>query len=88
MVQSSLADVSSNHAVLPEPSSLVELIPSAALVYTGEGRILAANRMFGDLLGRVPAELARLQLGDLCAMQERRHDTRPMPTCSRDGVPN
>jgi len=41
-----------------DSSRLVDLIPCAALLYSGEETILAANSMFCDLLGYSEAELA------------------------------
>jgi PAS domain S-box-containing protein len=45
------------------------MLPCAALVYAGDGSILAANRMAGELLGRLPDELAGLFLAELCAVK-------------------
>jgi PAS domain S-box-containing protein len=54
--------------------ALVELIPCAALLYSCEGTILAANRMFCELVGYAPGELSRRRLADLTTSGERQLD--------------
>lgn len=54
--------------------ALVELIPCAALLYSSAGKILAANRMFCELVGYTPDELARRNVAELAAGGERQLD--------------
>ena len=54
--------------------ALVELVPCAALLYSGGGAILAANRMFCDLTGYEPDELLRRRVADLTSSGERQLD--------------
>ncbi len=54
--------------------ALVELIPCAALLYSCEGTILAANRMFCELVGYAPTELSRKRVADLTTSGERQLD--------------
>ncbi|MGO4469139.1 PAS domain S-box protein, partial [Pseudoduganella sp. RAF53_2] len=57
-----------------DSSRLVDLIPCAALLYSGEETILAANSMFCDLLGYSEAELAQRRVADLITSQDRPRD--------------
>jgi|GEM_PF-862633 len=57
-----------------DSSRLVDLIPCAALLYSGEETILAANSMFCELLGYSEAELAHRRVADLITSQDRPRD--------------
>ncbi|SAK52965.1 PAS/PAC sensor hybrid histidine kinase [Caballeronia calidae] len=74
MVQSSAAKSALDRSVSSEASRLVELIPCAALLYSEDETILAANRMFCELVGYAPAELRRQRVGDLTLRQDRQRD--------------
>lgn len=50
---------------------MVELIPCAALLFSREGTILAANQMFCDLAGYAPDELLHRCVADLTDGEER-----------------
>jgi len=71
MVQSHIANFAPDRTVSAESLRLVELLPCAALLYSDDEAILAANGMFCGLLGYTPAGLARLSLADLTAGEDR-----------------
>ncbi|WP_395406368.1 PAS domain S-box protein [Pseudoduganella sp. UC29_106] len=71
MVQSHVANFAPDRTVSAESLRLVELIPCAALLYSDAEAILAANRMFCELLGYTQAELARLGLADFTDGEDR-----------------
>jgi PAS domain S-box-containing protein len=54
--------------------AMVELIPCAALLYSGEGKILAANWMFCDLVGCTPDDLLHRSVGELMVGSEQQLD--------------
>ncbi len=66
-------------------ANLVELIPCAALLYSGEDTIVAANRAFCELTGYPPAELAGRPVAELTAWQDRQQD-RTIRAMLRDGA--
>ncbi|GAB2875854.1 hypothetical protein GCM10027277_51450 [Pseudoduganella ginsengisoli] len=55
-------------------ANLVELIPYAALLYSREETILAANGMFCELTGYSPAELAHLRPSQLTVYEDQPRD--------------
>jgi PAS domain S-box-containing protein len=65
MVGSNFANPRLENAAPPQLPGLVELLPCPALVYSAGKTILAANRLFRELLGDTLDELAQRQLDDL-----------------------
>lgn len=65
MVGSNFANPRLGNAAPLQLPGLVELLPCPALVYSAGKTILAANRLFRELLGYAPDELAQRQLDDL-----------------------
>lgn len=58
-----------------EPNvALVELIPCAAMLYSGAGLILAVNPMFCELVGYTPDELVGRRVSDLVSSDQQQLD--------------
>lgn len=74
MTHTRLADFAQDNSPFPPPARLVELIPCAALLYTRDGTIVAAKRLFSELLGYAPDELRARRIADLIAWQDRGSD--------------
>lgn len=65
MVRSKLADSRPENAVPSQLANLVDVLPCAALLYSGAKTIVAANRLCHELLGYAPGELAQRQIADI-----------------------
>jgi PAS domain S-box-containing protein len=74
MVQSNLANSTPEHAVSSQVRNLLELLPCAALLYSARQAILGANRLFRELVGYDPDELAQRQLGDITDIHDHWRD--------------
>jgi len=74
MVHSNLANSTLENAVSSQASNLVELLPCAAVVYSAGQTILAANRLFRELLDYAPDDLAQRQIADITDFQDRWRD--------------
>ncbi|WP_307728167.1 PAS domain-containing protein [Massilia terrae] len=57
-----------------QPTRFVEFLPCAALLYAQDGSIVAANRLFSELLGHAAGGLTDRRIGDLTAWQDRGRD--------------
>ncbi len=74
MTHTRLAEFAQDNSPFPPPARLVELLPCAALLHTRDGTIVAANRLFSELLGYPPDELRARRIADLTGWQDRASD--------------